>query len=294
MSKLGRSRVIAVSVVDGEKGSVLYNKTATVRADAELEAQKIMALAIERMASDFSAERSVYTVPLPDPQLRGRIIGAEGRNIRTFEKLTGMQLVMDDDPTHVLVSGFNPVKREVAKRALERLIERGVAKINYYTALADAAAVRMRANAATDPRAGYTGLMKGVQAGIAAEVERCMQRWGSTNQAAAVLRSARPWREVEHLIIYNFTDKAEARVPEAMANGRRDLSAIPGVRRVFTGTAVTPDAKYQHCWLVRFASSDVIPSYRDHPAHKRFADAEFRPFADGRISIDYVAVEEEA
>jgi len=64
-------------------------------------------------------------VPLPDPQLRGRIIGAEGRNIRTFEKLTGMQLVMDDDPTHVLVSGFNPVKREVAKRSLERLIEGG-------------------------------------------------------------------------------------------------------------------------------------------------------------------------
>ncbi len=93
--------------------------------NAELEAQKIMALAIERLASDFSAERSVYSVPLPDPQLRGRIIGAEGRNIRTFEKLTGMQLVMDDDPSHVLVSGFNPIKREVARRSLERLIEGG-------------------------------------------------------------------------------------------------------------------------------------------------------------------------
>ncbi len=96
-----------------------------VQRNAENEAQKIMALAVERLASDFSAERSVYTVPLPDQQLRGRIIGAEGRNIRTFEKITGMQLVMDDDPSHVLVSGFNPIKREVAKRALERLIDGG-------------------------------------------------------------------------------------------------------------------------------------------------------------------------
>ena len=170
------------------------------------------------------------------------------------------------------------------------LIERGVAKINYYTALADAAAAQMRANAA-DPRAGYTGLMKGVQTAIATEVERCIALWGSAGQADAVLQCARPWREVEHLIVYNFRAGDEARVPEAMANGRRDLSAIPGVRRVFTGTSVTPDAKYQHCWLVRFASSEVIPAYRDHPAHKRFADEEFRPFAGDRISIDYVAVE---
>lgn len=171
------------------------------------------------------------------------------------------------------------------------LTERGVAKINYYTALADAAAARMRANAAADPRAGYTGLMKGVQAAIAAEVERCIQVWGSANQAAAVLDVARPWREVEHLIIYNFNDAAAARVPDAMVNGHRALSPIPGVRRVFTGTAVAPDAKYQHCWLVRFASSEVIPRYRDHPSHRRFADEEFRPFAGDRISIDYAAVD---
>lgn len=171
------------------------------------------------------------------------------------------------------------------------LIERGVAKINYYTALADAAAARMRANAAADPRAGYTGLMAGVREAIAAEVERCILLWGSADQADAVLESARPWREVEHLIIYNFQDEAEARVPALMENGHRDLSPIPGVRRVFTGNAVTPDASYRHCWLVRFASTDVIPTYRDHPAHRRFANEEFRPYAGDRISIDYVAVE---
>lgn len=171
------------------------------------------------------------------------------------------------------------------------LIARGVAKINYYTALADVAAMQMRANANADPRAGYTGLMKGVQACIAAEIERCIVLWGSANQADAVLQSARPWREVEHLIIYNVQDARAGGVPAMMENGRQQLATIPGVRRVFTGSAVAPDAKYKHCWLVRFASSEVIQSYRDHPAHCRFADDQFRPYAADRISIDYAAVE---
>lgn len=171
------------------------------------------------------------------------------------------------------------------------LIERGVVKINYYTALADAAAAQMRANAAVDPRAGYTALMKGVQAAIAAEVERCIALWGSADQAAAVLESARPWREVEHIILYNFRAEAQQRVPELMRTGRRELGAIPGVRRVFTGNAVGPDAEYRHCWAVRFAGEAVIPSYRDHPVHRRFADEEFRPYAGDRISIDFTAHE---
>ncbi|RMG43159.1 MAG: ribonuclease Y [Acidobacteria bacterium] len=93
---------------------------------AEIEAQKIIALAIERVASEYSASRSVSHVKIPDPAIRGRIIGTEGRNIRTFEKLTGMQLVIDDNPGQVTISGFNPVRREIARRALEKLIEGGV------------------------------------------------------------------------------------------------------------------------------------------------------------------------
>lgn len=172
------------------------------------------------------------------------------------------------------------------------LIERGVAKINYYTALADAAAARLRANIEADAHGGYNALMKGVREAIAAEVERCIVLWGSAKQAAAVLAHARPWREVEHVIVYNFGDDSEHRVPELMRTGRRELSAIPGVRRVFTGDAVAADAKFKHCWLVRFASEAVIPSYRDHPVHRRFADEEFRPYAGDRISIDFRAREE--
>lgn len=96
-----------------------------VQVNADREAQKIMALAIERLASDFSAERSVSTVTLPEGAMRGRIIGVEGRNIRAFEKITGMQLVLDEDPGTVVVSGFNPVRREIARRALEKLVEGG-------------------------------------------------------------------------------------------------------------------------------------------------------------------------
>lgn len=173
------------------------------------------------------------------------------------------------------------------------LIERGVAKINYYTALADAAAASMRAAVAADPRAGYTGLMKGVRAAIAAEVERCIELWGAAGRADAVFAAARPWREVEHLIVYNVTGDANDRVTDIMREGRGVLARIPGVRRVFTGTAVTPDAKYRQCWLVRFAGEAVIPSYRDHPLHKAFADGWFRPVAGDRVSIDYIAVEDE-
>ncbi|MDH3285936.1 MAG: ribonuclease Y, partial [Acidobacteriota bacterium] len=97
-----------------------------IQVKAEHEAQKIMALAMERLASDFSAQRSAAHIKLSDPSLRGRIIGTEGRNIRAFEKLTGMQLILDDDPAQVTISGFNPVQREIARRALEKLVQGGV------------------------------------------------------------------------------------------------------------------------------------------------------------------------
>jgi ribonuclease Y len=92
---------------------------------AEVEAGKIVSLAIERTASDWSAERSVSTLPLPSEKLKGRIIGHEGKNIRAFEKCTGVQLLMDDQPGMVVLSCFNPIKREVARLTLERLIKEG-------------------------------------------------------------------------------------------------------------------------------------------------------------------------
>ncbi|MEJ2435769.1 MAG: class II fructose-bisphosphate aldolase, partial [Pseudolabrys sp.] len=168
----------------------------------------------------------------------------------------------------------------------QRLIENGVAKINYYTALSDAAADAVRADAADSER-GYTGLLRGVREAVAAETIRCIRLWGSAGRADDVLRQCRPWRSVEHLIVYNVEGLDEAGVERMMAEGRRVLSAIPGVRRVFTGEAVREGAEYRYSWLVRFASREVIDSYREHPAHKAFADEQFRPYAAGRISIDF-------
>src|SRR3989441_6523718 len=93
--------------------------------NAEAEARKIMSLAIERLASEFSAERNVTMFPLANPHVKGRIISHEGKNIKAFEKATGIQLIVDDNPEVVTLSGFNPVKREIARRTLDRLLKDG-------------------------------------------------------------------------------------------------------------------------------------------------------------------------
>lgn len=168
----------------------------------------------------------------------------------------------------------------------KRLIGGGIAKINYYTALADAAGTQIKDNAKQGER-GYAALVRGAGGAVQAEAERCMRLWGAAGRAAEVLAQCAPWAPVEHLIIYNTTLNDESEVEAMMAEGRRALSAIPGVREVFTGNAVQKEAGYRHTWLVRFCHPAVIDSYREHPYHVTFADRHFRPVAGDRISIDY-------
>ncbi|MFQ5813972.1 MAG: ribonuclease Y [Anaerolineae bacterium] len=101
---------------------VIREVEAEAKEEAERQAREIVTMAIQRFASDQVAEMTVSMVPLPSDDMKGRIIGRSGRNIRAFEKVTGVDVVVDDTPEAVILSGFDPVRREVARVAMNKLI----------------------------------------------------------------------------------------------------------------------------------------------------------------------------
>ncbi|MBM4283774.1 MAG: ribonuclease Y [Deltaproteobacteria bacterium] len=111
--------------VRAEAARLVKRVDTEAREMADRKAKEIISLAIKRYASDYVAEQSVSVVPLPNEEMKGRIIGREGRNIRALEAATGVDIIIDDTPEAVILSAFNPIRREIARRSLDRLITDG-------------------------------------------------------------------------------------------------------------------------------------------------------------------------
>lgn len=113
------------SEIEHETAKKLSEFEEQFKEDADEKAKEILSLAIQRCAADHVSESAISVVALPNEDMKGRIIGREGRNIRTIETLTGVELIIDDTPEVITISGFDPVRREIARLALEKLIADG-------------------------------------------------------------------------------------------------------------------------------------------------------------------------
>ena len=106
-------------------GRMVHDRTLEAEEKSDIEARRIIATTMERLASDLTAESTVKAVTLPSDDMKGRVIGREGRNIRAFEAATGVDVIIDDTPETVVISCFDPVRREIARISMERLVEDG-------------------------------------------------------------------------------------------------------------------------------------------------------------------------
>jgi len=169
-----------------------------------------------------------------------------------------------------------------------RLIATGIAKINYYTALADVASRRIRENVAAEKKGAHHDLLAGVSDAVREEVERCIHLWGCGGRAAEVLAQCSPWREVEHVVLYNVPPSlSENEVAMIMQEGKKTLGAIPGVRSICTSQNVQTDGKYRYSLTINLASQKALEACRNHPTYMRFFNKVFWPSVNENVAFDF-------
>lgn len=178
----------------------------------------------------------------------------------------------------------------LGEQQYRKLIDHGVAKINYFTALAETNARVLGANLKNNSLS-YQGVFAGVREKICEETQCFMQMLNSAGRAAEVLIQCRPWRNVEDVNVYSPRTKNQSVIDEVLIKAQQDLGQIPGVLNVEIGRTVDLNGADKYFWLVRVANEEVLKSYKAHPVYQDYVEKYFKQVASHRAADDYEILE---
>ena len=158
----------------------------------------------------------------------------------------------------------------LSEQQYRKLIDHGVAKINYFTVLAEVNAKQLETNL-KNKEMTYQQVFLDVRKRIGEEVFNFMQLLNSAGRAAEVMIQCRAWQNIENVIICNSEDSEQGVVSEKLSLGQIELCHIPGVLDVEIGRAIKPNGKFSYCWLVRLANENVLEKFKAHPIYEKYA-----------------------